>query len=97
MIPGEMFIKAGEILLNEGRTAVALQVTNLGDRPVQVGSHFHFADVNPCLDFMRESARGMHLDIPSGTSVRFEPGEAKTVYLVQMQGEWGKEGDTCEP
>ncbi len=86
MIPGEMILQEGDIALNEGRERLELIVTNVGDRPVQVGAHYHFFEVNRCLKFDRAKAFGMHLDIPSGTSVRFEPGEQKTVALVEMRG-----------
>jgi urease subunit beta len=75
MIPGEMFIKDGEIELNAGRKTVTLSVTNTGDRPIQVGSHYHFFETNPALKFDRKKARGMRLDIAAGTAVRFEPGQ----------------------
>lgn len=75
-----------EITLNEGKPCLSLMVANLGDRPVQVGSHFHFFEVNRCLSFQREKAYGFHLDIPSGTSVRFEPGEEKEINLTTMGG-----------
>lgn len=75
-----------EITLNEGKPCLSLMVANLGDRPVQVGSHFHFFEVNRCLSFQREKAYGFHLDIPSGTSVRFEPGEEKEINLTAMGG-----------
>ena len=86
MIPGEFFLEEGDIVLNAGRTVRKLVVTNLGDRPVQVGAHYHFFEVNRCLSFARGEAFGMRLDIPSGTSVRFEPGEQKTVALVSLRG-----------
>lgn len=86
MIPGEMLIEAGEIELNADRPTVTLIVANTGDRPVQVGSHFHFFEVNPALTFNREQARGMRLDIPAGTAVRFEPGDEKEVTLVALVG-----------
>ena len=86
MIPGEMFLQEGEITLNKGRKSLTLVVTNMGDRPVQVGAHYHFFEVNRCLQFNRTEAFGMRLDIPSGTSVRFEPGEQKTVQLVELRG-----------
>lgn len=86
MIPGEFFLKEGDIVLNAGRSVRKLVVTNLGDRPVQVGAHYHFFEVNHCLSFPRREAFGMRLDIPSGTSVRFEPGEQKTVALVSLCG-----------
>ena len=86
MIPGEMFIQAGEITLNEGRKTVTLSVTNTGDRPIQVGSHYHFFETNPALKFDRKKARGMRLDIPAGTAVRFEPGQTREVMLVALAG-----------
>ncbi len=76
MIPGEMFIGDGEIELNAGRKTVTLTVANTGDRPIQVGSHYHFSETNPALEFDRKKARGMRLDIPAGTAVRFEPGQS---------------------
>ncbi|HEY9295440.1 MAG TPA: urease subunit beta, partial [Phormidium sp.] len=75
MIPGEMLVQAGEIELNAGRPSIKVQVANTGDRPIQVGSHYHFYEVNESLEFDREQARGMRLDIPAGTAVRFEPGD----------------------
>jgi urease beta subunit len=87
MIPGEILTADGEIVLNEGRETVDLVVANTGDRPVQVGSHYHFAEVNPALDFDRDSARGFRLDIPAGTAVRFEPGQSREVKLVAYAGE----------
>jgi urease subunit beta len=86
MIPGEIITQTGEIELNAGRTTVTLRVANTGDRPIQVGSHFHFFEVNPALQFERDSARGMRLDIPAGTAVRFEPGDARDVTLVPYAG-----------
>ena len=86
MIPGELFIKDGEIELNAGRKTVTLSVANTGDRPIQVGSHYHFFETNPALKFERKKARGMRLDIAAGTAVRFEPGETKTVRLVAIAG-----------
>ena len=86
MIPGEMFIKAGEIELNAGRRTLTLSVTNTGDRPIQVGSHYHFFETNPALRFDRKKARGMRLDIPAGTAVRFEPGQTREVTLVPFGG-----------
>jgi urease beta subunit len=87
MIPGEVICADGPITLNEGRKTLELSVTNLGDRPVQVGSHFHFFEVNRCLSFDRAAAFGYRLDVPSGNSVRFEPGEEKVVRLVELGGE----------
>jgi urease subunit beta len=86
MIPGEKFIADGEIELNKGRERVTLTVTNSGDRPVQVGSHYHFFETNPALKFERKKARGMRLDIPAGTAVRFEPGQTREVTLVALAG-----------
>jgi urease subunit beta len=86
MIPGEMFIKEGEIELNAGRKTVVLSVTNSGDRPIQVGSHYHFFETNPALKFDRKKARGMRLDIAAGTAVRFEPGQTREVTLVAFAG-----------
>ncbi|GJY68394.1 RNA-directed DNA polymerase, eukaryota, reverse transcriptase zinc-binding domain protein, partial [Tanacetum coccineum] len=85
-IPGELILKNGHILLNSGREAVILKVTNEGDRPIQVGSHYHFIEVNPCLIFDRRKAYGMRLNIPAGTATRFEPGDAKSVTLVRIGG-----------
>lgn len=86
MIPGEIITPDGDIELNAGRPVVKLQVANTGDRPIQVGSHFHFYEVNAALIFEREQARGMRLDIPAGTAVRFEPGDEKEVSLVGLVG-----------
>ncbi|MBW4511378.1 MAG: urease subunit beta [Scytonematopsis contorta HA4267-MV1] len=86
MIPGEIITPSGDIELNAGRLTVKLQVANSGDRPIQVGSHFHFFEVNKALQFDRENARGMRLDIPAGTAVRFEPGDEKEVTLVALVG-----------
>ena len=86
MIPGELFIDDGEIELNTGRETVTLKVSNTGDRPIQVGSHFHFYEVNAALEFDRETARGFRLDIPAGTAVRFEPGDERQVTLVALAG-----------
>ena len=86
MIPGEMFIKAGEVELNRGRKTVTLTVSNTGDRPIQVGSHYHFFETNPALKFERKKARGMRLDIAAGTAVRFEPGQTREVTLVALAG-----------
>ena len=86
MIPGELFPADGSLTLNEGRAAITLMVANTGDRPVQVGSHYHFAEVNPALDFDRGAARGMRLDIAAGTAVRFEPGQRREVQLVPIAG-----------
>ena len=86
MIPGEMQIEAGEIELNAGRQTIRLSVANTGDRPVQVGSHYHFAETNVALAFDRASAHGYRLDIPAGTAVRFEPGQTRSVQLVALAG-----------
>ncbi|MBT5570561.1 MAG: urease subunit beta [Alphaproteobacteria bacterium] len=86
MIPGEILTADGDIVLNEGRDTTALVVANTGDRPVQVGSHYHFAEVNAALDFDRDAARGYRLDIPAGTAVRFEPGQSRKVDLVAYGG-----------
>lgn len=86
MIPGEIITPDGEIELNAGRPTVRLQVANTGDRPIQVGSHFHFYEVNDALRFEREQAKGMRLDIPAGTAVRFEPGDEREVTLVPFTG-----------
>jgi urease subunit beta len=86
MIPGELFIKDGEIELNAGRKTVTLTVANTGDRPIQVGSHYHFFETNPALKFERKKARGMRLDIAAGTAVRFEPGQTRDVQLVALAG-----------
>jgi urease subunit beta len=86
MIPGEFIIKDGEIELNAGRETVTLTVTNTGDRPIQVGSHYHFFETNPALQFDRASARGMRLNIAAGTAVRFEPGQSRDVTLVALAG-----------
>lgn len=86
MIPGEIITPSGEIELNAERATVNLRVANTGDRPIQVGSHFHFFEVNPALEFERELAKGMRLDIPAGTAVRFEPGDEREVQLVPFGG-----------
>jgi len=86
MIPGELFIQKGDIELNKGRKTVTLTVSNAGDRPIQVGSHYHFFETNPALKFERKKARGMRLDIPAGTAVRFEPGQTREVTLVALAG-----------
>jgi urease subunit beta len=86
MIPGEIFAAEGEIELNAGAPVTVLMVANTGDRPVQVGSHYHFAETNPGLAFDREAARGQRLDIPAGTAVRFEPGQSREVRLVPLGG-----------
>ena len=87
MIPGEIFPAAGEIILNKDRVAISLTVANTGDRPIQVGSHYHFAETNAALAFDREQARGYRLDIPAGTATRFEPGQSREVRLVAYAGE----------
>ena len=86
MIPGELFPAAGEIVLNAGRDVRVVMVANTGDRPVQVGSHYHFAEANPGLDFDRDAARGRRLDIAAGTAVRFEPGQRREVRLIPFAG-----------
>ena len=87
MIPGEIITQDGEITLNAGRPSVKLSVTNRGDRPIQVGSHYHFFETNPALQFDRAKARGMRLDIAAGTAVRFEPGQTRDVTLVAFAGD----------
>jgi len=87
MIPGEVKVAAGEILLNEKRKTIRLQVTNTGDRPVQVGSHYHFFEANDALKFERKQAYGFRLNIAAGTAVRFEPGQTRTVELVALAGD----------
>ena len=87
MIPGEVICAEGDIVLNEGRDAITMMVANTGDRPVQVGSHYHFYESNPGLEFDREAARGMRLDIAAGTAVRFEPGQAREVVLIPLSGQ----------
>ena len=86
MIPGEIIVKSGEIELNAGLATIKLVVANMGDRPIQIGSHFHFYEVNDALSFDRDQTIGMRLDIPAGTAVRFEPGDEKTVTLVPYTG-----------
>jgi len=86
MIPGEVFPADGELTLNQGRPVTTLMVANTGDRPVQVGSHYHFAESNSALDFDRDAARGMRLDIAAGTAVRFEPGQRREVRLIPYGG-----------
>jgi urease subunit beta len=86
MIPGEMLVQTGTITLNDGRTPIHLQVANRGDRPIQVGSHYHFAETNPALDFDRAAARGHRLDIAAGTAVRFEPGQTREIALIPFAG-----------
>lgn len=87
MIPGEMLIEAGEISLNVGRESITIDVANTGDRPIQVGSHFHFFETNEALSFERKRAYGFRLDIAAGTAVRFEPGQTRTVQLVALAGD----------
>ncbi len=86
LVPGEVLPADGDIELNAGRATVSLTVANTGDRPIQVGSHYHFFETNPALDFDRAAARGFRLDIPAGTAVRFEPGQTRTVSLVELGG-----------
>lgn len=86
MIPGELFPAEGTLTLNEGREAITLMVANTGDRPVQVGSHYHFAETNTALEFDRDAARGKRLDIAAGTAVRFEPGQRREVNLIDVGG-----------
>jgi len=100
MIPGEIDAGEGDIELNEGRAVTRIAVANAGDRPIQVGSHFHFAETNPALHFDREAARGQRLDVPAGTAVRFEPGQTRTVALVPFAGErrvFGFRGEVMGP
>jgi urease subunit beta len=87
MIPGEIITQAGEIEMNTGRTTCILAVSNSGDRPIQVGSHYHFYEVNEALQFDREKARGFRLNVTAGTAVRFEPGQRRTVELVELAGD----------
>ncbi len=87
MIPGELFPAEGTLTLNEGRETTTLMVANTGDRPVQVGSHYHFAEANSALEFDRDGAQGQRLDIAAGTAVRFEPGQAREVTLIPMSGD----------
>ena len=86
MIPGEIITKDGDIILNAGRKTATIAVTNTGDRPVQVGSHYHFFETNPALKFDRGQARGYRLDIPAGTAIRFEPGQSRSVRLIAIAG-----------
>ncbi len=86
MIPGEIITPDGDLTLNEGQPTVTITVSNTGDRPIQVGSHYHFLEVNEALSFDKEKARGMRLDIPAGTAVRFEPGQTRDVTLVEVRG-----------
>ncbi|WP_018605858.1 urease subunit beta [Uliginosibacterium gangwonense] len=87
MIPGEMFVEPGELELNASRPSLTMVVANTGDRPIQVGSHYHFFETNAALSFDRDAARGYRLDIAAGTAVRFEPGQTRTVQLVALEGE----------
>lgn len=87
MIPGELILAEGDIELNEGLATISVSVANTGDRPIQVGSHYHFHETNPALDFDRDAARGFRLNIPAGTAVRFEPGQTRDVELVALAGE----------
>ncbi len=87
MIPGEIITKAGDIVLNAGADVTTIKVANTGDRPVQVGSHYHFYETNAALDFNREDARGKRLDIAAGTAVRFEPGQERDVHLIPLAGD----------
>lgn len=87
MIPGELITAEGDIVLNDGRETVSVSIANTGDRPVQVGSHYHFYETNAALSFDREAARGFRLDIPAGTAVRFEPGQTRDVQLVALAGD----------
>ena len=86
MVPGEIFAAVGEIVLNKDRAAISLKVANTGDRPIQVGSHYHFAETNAALGFDRKAALGYRLDIPAGTAVRFEPGQSRDVSLIPYRG-----------
>ena len=100
MIPGEVIPRQGEIELNQGRATLSLEVANTGDRPIQVGSHYHFYETNGALRFDRERARGFRLDTPAGTAVRFEPGQTRTVRLVAYAGArvvLGFQGDVAGP
>ena len=95
MIPGEIIPAVGTLTLNANRATITLMVANTGDRPVQVGSHYHFAETNPGLDFDRTAARGLRLDIPAGTAIRFEPGQRREVRLIAYEGArevWGFNG-----
>ena len=87
MIPGELILADGEIELNKGLATTSITVANTGDRPIQVGSHYHFYETNPALDFDRDAARGFRLNIPAGTAVRFEPGQTRDVELVALAGQ----------
>ena len=100
MIPGEMLTQDGEVEINAGRATITLTVANTGDRPIQVGSHYHFFETNPALAFDRAKARGFRLNIPAGTAVRFEPGQERTVELVAYAGArkvYGFRGEVMGP
>lgn len=100
MIPGEILVAEGELLLNAGRATLQVTVANTGDRPIQVGSHYHFFETNPALQFERAATRGYRLDIPAGTAVRFEPGQSRTVTLVAYAGRrhvYGFRGEVMGP
>ncbi len=100
LIPGELLAESGEIEINKGRKTVVLEVANSGDRPIQVGSHYHFFETNSALEFDRKSARGFRLNIASGTAVRFEPGQTRTIELVQLAGDrivYGFQGKVMGP
>ena len=87
MIPGEIIVQDGDIVLNKGARAITLRVANTGDRPIQVGSHYHFYEANTALEFDRKKARGLRLDIPAGSAVRFEPGQSRDVTLIPLAGD----------
>ncbi len=100
MIPGEIQVADGDLLLNEGRVTLQVAVANTGDRPIQIGSHYHFFETNPALQFDRAATRGFRLDIPAGTAVRFEPGQTRTISLVAYAGRRhvsGFRGDVMGP
>lgn len=100
MIPGEIQVAEGDLVLNEGRATLQVAVANTGDRPIQIGSHYHFFETNPALQFDRAATRGFRLDIPAGTAVRFEPGQTRTVTLVAYAGRrhvYGFRGDVMGP
>ncbi|OKL45804.1 urease subunit beta [Pseudovibrio exalbescens] len=97
MIPGEVIVARGDITLNEGVDSITLKVANTGDRPVQVGSHYHFAEVNAALTFDREAAHGKRLDIAPGTAVRFEPGQTREVHLISIGGTQTIQGFQIKP
>ena len=100
MIPGEFQVKAGDITLNEGRQPISVAVSNIGDRPIQVGSHYHFYETNTSLQFERDKTRGYRLNIPAGTAVRFEPGQTRTIELIPYAGDrqvFGFRGDVMGP